>query len=212
MKTLKDMLEVPLEDLAGGVKQWIDHSCKFWEDWLSQYNVATAMEAGEEKTETPEHKPEETKIPDDLAAVIEFNKAIVEKYQSTGAESLLKHLTAQLAKERGIKDLDKRIEDIDQTTGEMLFEELKNALKVSPEKQELLGMDKSLRAEHVITKVLDANAGVIAKIMNGDKDIVKELDKQAIENACGTVDPNDLKFALRSMIQILLAKEKESNA
>jgi Asp-tRNA(Asn)/Glu-tRNA(Gln) amidotransferase B subunit len=189
MRTLKDILEVPLEDLRKGIKQWVDYSCN---------------------EETTEDKPKEPVIPDDLAAVIEFNKAIAEKYQATGAESLLKHLVAQLAKERGIKDLDEKLDpNIKETIGECLFEEIKDVLKVSPEKQELLNLPKAERAEHVVTKVIEANMDAIAKIWNGDKEIVKELDKKVVESACGTVDENDLKFALRSMIQIELAKSQK---
>jgi len=215
MRTLKDMLDVPLEDLRNGIKQWVDYSCKFWDDWLTEYNIQKAVKAGdeEEPEKTTEDKPEEHKIPDDLAAVIEYNIAIVEKYQSTGAESLLKHLVGQLAKERGIKDLDKKVDsNSEQTVGELLFEELKVALEVSPEKRELLKLSKAERVEAVVEKIIYEETDLVNKIKDGDKEIIKELDKKAIEAACGTVDENDLKFALRSMIKIELMKDVKLDA
>jgi Asp-tRNA(Asn)/Glu-tRNA(Gln) amidotransferase B subunit len=208
MRTLKDILEVPLVELKEGIKEWVDGSCKFWESWLDQRNVSAAFEAGKEATqEKTEDKPEAPKIPDDLAAVVEYNKAIVEKYQASGAESLLKHLVAQLAKERGIKDLEEKLDPTVETTiGEALLEELKGHIDVSPEKRELLNLPKAERAEHIVSTILAANSDAITKIMNGDKEIVKELDEKVIEGACGTVDTADLKYALRSMIQIELHK------
>lgn len=206
MKTLKDILEVPLIDLEKGMKDWITHSCQFWNDWLNDYSVSAAMKAGnkEEEVENKDPEPEPTKIPDDLAAVIEYNKAIVEKYQTTESESLLKHLVSKLAKERGIKDLDKK--------GEALLEELKNVLDVSPEKRELLKMPKADRAESVVKKVISDNPELMTRIFNGDKEVIKEFDKKAIEAACETVDRPDLKFALRAMINVELTKKDKPNA
>jgi len=211
MRTLKDILEVPLKDLNKGIKLWVDHSCKFWEEWLNDHNISTAVEAGEKTEEATETELEKPKLPDDIAIVVEYNKAIVEKYQSSGAESLLKHLAAQLAKERNLK-LDDKTDTDGETVGEALLEELKAAVEVSPEKRELLKLNKTDRVESIIIKVIDDNPEFITKIMNGDKEVIKELDKKAIDVACGTISESDLKFALRSMIQSELMKEIKTNA
>jgi hypothetical protein len=207
MRTLKDVLDVPLEDLRTGIKQWVDYSCKFWDDWLSEYNAQKAVKAGDEEDkpketeETAEDKPKEAIVPTDVTAVIEYNKAIVEKYQTSGAESLLKHLVAQLAKERGV-NLEDTIED--KSVEELLTEELKSVIDVSPEKQEMLRVPQSERAEYVAKKIIVDHPELMKRIYDGDKEVIKEFDKKAIEIACGTVDEADLKFALRSLIKMEL--------
>lgn len=205
MKTLKDILEVPLKDLSKGITQWVEHSCRFWEEWLDNYNVSTALEAGEtESDETKAEKQPEERMPTDLKAVIEYNKAVVEKYQTTGAESLLKHLVIQLSKERGVK-LD-YIYSTGKTAEDTFTEELKAAIDVSPEKREILKVPQSNRAEFVARKLIDENPDLIERIRNGDKEVVKEFDRKAIEMSCGLVSESDLKFALRSMIRIKLSE------
>jgi len=204
MRTLKDVLEVPLEDLRDGIKQWVDYSCKFWDDWLSAYNAGKVIKADDQEDgekEISEDKQEENKIPDDVAAVLEYNKAIVEKYQTSSAESLLKHLVGQLAKERGLK-LDDTVDD--KSVEELLTEELKNIIDVSPEKSEMLKIPQSERAEFVAKKIILDHPELMKRIYDGDKEVIKEFDKKAIEIACGTVDEADLKFALRSLIKMEL--------
>lgn len=210
MKTLKDILEVPLSDLSKGIKLWVDHSCQFWESWLDEYGVSTAVKAGEETIETTENEVEKPKLPDDLATVIELNKAIVEKYQASGAQSLLNHLVAQLAKERNIKLDD--ILDEGEVVKDILLKEIKDALDVSPEKRELLKLDSAERAEFVVNRVIGENPDSIDKIINGDKSVIKELDEKVIKSACDTVDISDLKYALRSVIQSKLYKLQNAKA
>lgn len=211
MTSIKDILDVPLSELKEGIKLWVDHSCIFWEEWVKSKNISTAFEAAETKDEketTEEPVVEEKKIPDDLAAVLEYNKAIVEKYQATGAESLLKHLVLQLAKERKV-NLTDLLDDVNQTIEEVLTKEIKDVIDVSDAKRELLNVDVSNRAEFIIKRVLENNSDAVDKILNGDKEIIKELDQKAVEAAHDTVKESDLKFALRAMIQAELIKRRQ---
>ena len=206
MRTLKDFFEVPLSELKEGIKLWVEHSCNFWEEWLNAKNISAAMSSEDETEQIQENPKPEPNIPDDLAAVIEYNKAIVEKYQTSGAKSLLKYLAAQLAKERNLT-----LEDDDNGNGrtieDVLIEELEVTLRVSDEERNILNIPKEERIEYIATQIVKTNQDAIERIIDGDRDVVKELDEKAIKAACGMVDLNDLKFALRSVIHAELAKK-----
>lgn len=206
MRTLKDFFEVPLSELKEGIKLWVEHSCNFWEEWLNAKNISAAMSSEDETEQIQENPKPEPNIPDDLAAVIEYNKAIVEKYQTSGAKSLLKYLAAQLAKERNLT-----LEDDDNGNGrtieDALIEELEVTLRVSDEERNLLNVPEEERVEYIATQIVKTNQDAIERIIDGDRDVVKELDEKAIKAACGMVDLNDLKFALRSVIHAELAKK-----
>jgi hypothetical protein len=197
MKTLKDLLDMPLPQLGELLKRFLETA-----DVILKENTLIKTE----ETPIEEVKEEKPKLPDDLAAVIEFNKAIAEKYQATGAESLLDHLTTQLAKERGVNPED-TVDGV--KIGDTLKEEIKSALEVTPEHRELLKLDKDERAEFGTKKTIKENGNLVDKVLDGDKEALKDLDKKILDNSYGTVNTGDLPFILRSELRNIATKRAE---
>lgn len=204
--TWKDLFNVPIITLKNGVKDFVEISFNYWANWLEENSASHKCCGGGgcggggcgSKTEASadESEQEESNIAEDLSKVLDNNKAIAEKYQASGAESLLNHLAAQLAT---VRKCDK----------ENVLNEIKEALYVPDEKRALLAMHKVERAEFLARQVIDANPDSLKAIFNGDKTAVKQLDKAVVENAHGLVNDADLKLALRHMLREGLTKMAE---
>ena len=138
---------------------------------------------------------EDTKsVPQDVKDITEEFVAIVEKYQATGYESLLKHLSSLLAAKRDCKADD-------------VIEELREHLDVSDEKRELLQLSMPDRIRLVVDKTIEQNKKMAQDVL--DKNVsIEDLMVKAQEIALNTVIEKDLKFAL---IGGLRAFDKEQN-
>lgn len=181
MKTLRDLLDLPLPELG-----------KLLHEFLHNANAVLAVNEHNAKIEEHivEKEAKEVELPHDLSVVIELHKAIVEKYQATGSESLLENIVSYLASERGCEVTDD------------LTEEVRNALEVSDEKKEILNMHPSERAEFVARKVVESNLNVVEKMYKtNDNTLISELDSKALDLASGIVPESDLKLVLRAVVR-----------
>lgn len=201
MKTLRDLLDMPLPQLGSLLKNFLDAANHELSGQVAD-EAQTPVESVKVETET---KP---KVAEDLAIVLEYHQAIAEKYQVTQAESLLKHLASQLANERNLNMDDILDKNQGIKVSDALKEEVKEALEIEPEKRELLKMEKLDRAEAVANKTVNDNSDLVEKILNGDRDLLKDLDEKALKNSYGAVEEADLKFALRSVLQSKLMEKR----
>lgn len=193
MKTWKDLLDVPIITLKDGVKNFVEISFNYWAQWLEENAPEKPEPTAEAATEEEDAAPQ---VASDLATVIANNKAIAEKYQSSGTESLLNHLAAQLATVRHCEKED-------------VLEEIKTALYIPDDKKALLGMRVGERAEHLAIETVSNHTDLVQRVGAGDKTAMKELDKIVIQGSYGLVEDKDLKVALRHILRLELAKKTE---
>lgn len=203
-KTWKDLFDVPIITLKDGVKDFVEISFNYWANWLEDNSPSKCCGGGgcgsgggcggsEDEAPTEETKPDEPKVAEDLTTVLGNNQAVAEKYQATGAASLLGHLAGQLATIRGCNRED-------------VLDEIKTALHIPEDKRELMAMHKVDRAEFLARQVVGAHQESLKAIYNGDKTAVKQLDKAAVESAYGLVGDADLKLAIRHVLREELIK------
>lgn len=198
MKTLRDLLDLPLPQLGELLTTFLNSA----NESLTESKCCGKCPKSAEETTEEEAEDTEPKVAADLAIVLEFCKAVAEKYQATESEGLLDHLVDQLAKERNL-DMEKEDED----TTNKLMDEIKAALEISPEKRELLKLDEIDRIEFVISKVM-SNTELVNKALDGNKESLEELESKATALSYGVVDENDLRFGLRSTLRSEYAKRK----
>jgi len=195
MKTIKDILEIPLSDLKENIKEYIDISFNYWEKVLSKPEECSC----DGKCETESEEQVVPKLPDDLSAVLELNKAVVEKYQATEADSLLKHLAKQLSNDRSCEPED-------------VINEIKEAIKLEPEHKKLLTIHKADRAEFLVNNVIEKFPELVEKIIkDGNKEAMKSLEDDLFKSAFDVVSKSDLMLALRSTLQALYLKKNKPN-
>lgn len=184
-----DLSSVPILKLKDGVKDFVELSFGYWSDWLSKNTTPTCASGDAEAPECAAPvEVEEPKVALDLAAILLENQAVAEKYQATGAESLLNHLAAQLASVRKTDKSD-------------VLDEITTALFIPEDKRELLAMSRVDRAEFLSQQVVGQNPGLVQAVVNNDSAAIAALDVKAVDAAYGLVDAADLKFALRHALR-----------
>ena len=130
---------------------------------------------------------EQTLPDDDIRSVTEEFAAIVEKYQSSGHESLLKHLASMLAAKRNCK-------------WEDVIEELRGVLDVTDEKRELLKRPMLERIEYIVDQTIEQNRQMAKDVLDKNVNIADLLAKVK-ENAMDTA--KEKRFVLRIKSSII---------
>lgn len=193
-KTWKDLFDVPIITLKDGVKDFVEISFDYWARWLDENAQSKSAPATVEVEEAETNKSTEPAIADDLATVLDNNKAVAEKYQESSAESLLNYIATQLA---AVRNCEK----------ETVLDEIKMALYVPDDRRELLSMHKVDRAEFLAKQVIEENPKLVTSVFNGEKEAITKLDEKIIENAHGLVGEADIKFALRHTLRKKMVEE-----
>lgn len=203
MANVKDIFNLPLPQLKEALKGFVDLTCDYWEKQLKADQKDGCCGGGgcSKKEEDPVDEPKEEKdtAPADLKAVVHLHKAIAEKYQATGAESLLNVLAEKLAEDRDVEK-------------DSVLDEIKEYLKVDPKKKALMAILPAERPEYVASRVLMENTGLVEKLKgDGAEDAFKELKKIAFKETYNVVPERDVLLALKVKIRDILNKNKSDD-